>query len=72
MEDVAAMLGLDVVPIIGTGTLYDMVEMARHGFTSRWGNFTAEGIVARPHVELQSRGGQRVITKIKHRDFRES
>ena len=69
VEDIATELGLDVVPIIGTGTLYDMIDMTRQGFVSQWGNFTAEGIVARPRVELQSRGGHRVITKIKHRDF---
>ena len=69
VEEVANDLGLDIVPIIGTGTLYDMVEMAREGFPSLWGNFTAEGIVARPSVELLSRSGHRIITKIKHRDF---
>ena len=69
VEEVANDLGLDIVPIIGTGTLYDMVAMARAGFPSLWGNFTAEGIVARPSVELRSRSGHRIITKIKHRDF---
>ena len=69
VEDVASRLGIDVVPIIGTGTLWDAVILARSGFDSRWGNFTAEGIVARPVVELKDRGGHRIITKIKHRDF---
>ena len=69
VEDVAAKLGLDVVPIIGTGTLYDAVTMAQRGFNSRWGSFVAEGIVARPAVELRTRNGERIITKIKHRDF---
>jgi len=62
--------GLDVVPIIGQGTLFDMVEMAKEGFDSEWGSFMAEGIVARPAVELKTRNGQRIITKIKHKDFR--
>jgi len=31
--------------------------------------FQAEGIVARPKVELLSRTGERIITKIKHKDF---
>lgn len=69
VEDVAAKLGLDVVPIIGRGTLSDMVEMTRFGFHSKWGPFTAEGIVARPAVEMKTRNGSRIITKIKHRDF---
>jgi len=69
IEDVAHKLGLDVVPIINKGTLHDMVAMARTGFTSTWGTFKAEGIVARPEVELKDRSGKRIITKIKHRDF---
>lgn len=70
VEDVAEKLGaLNFVPIIGEGTLFDMVEMTREGFNSVWGDFLAEGIVARPEVELKTRNGQRIITKIKHKDF---
>jgi hypothetical protein len=69
VEEIASALKLDIVPIIGTGTLYDMVEKTRRGFKSIWGNFKAEGIVARPACELKSRNGHRLITKIKRRDF---
>ena len=71
VEDVADKLafGFKVAPIIGTGTLDTMVQMAREGFDSLWGPFTAEGIVARPKVELRTRRGNRIITKIKHKDF---
>lgn len=69
IEGIAKRLNLDVVPIIGTGTLHKMVALAREGFNSTWGNFQAEGIVARPEVELKNRNGDRVITKIKHKDF---
>ncbi len=69
VEDVAANLGIAVVPIIGEGTLNDMIEMARSGICSTWGEFEAEGIVARPKTELRTRNGQRLITKIKCRDF---
>lgn len=69
VEDVAQKLGLDVVPVIGEGTLHDAVAMARAGIRSTWGDFQAEGIVARPKVELCTRGGQRLIAKIKCRDF---
>ncbi len=69
VEDIAEKLGIDTVPIIGTGTLQEMVEMAKSGFKSRWGDFTAEGIVAKPAVELKSRNGERIITKIKYKDF---
>ena len=67
--DVANKLGIEVVPIIGKGTLADAVEAAKIGITSHWGNFQAEGIVARPEIELRCRNGDRVITKIKCRDF---
>lgn len=70
VEDVAEKLGIDVVPIIGEGDLYEMVEIAKNGIKSRWGDFQAEGIVARPKTELKTRSGKRVITKIKCRDFR--
>lgn len=72
IEDIATNLGMKVVPIIGIGTLYEMVELVRKGFDSTWGNFKAEGIVARPSVELFARNGERIITKIKTRDFKRS
>jgi len=69
VEDVARKLGIDVVPIIGEGTLADMVNMAREGIISFWGDFKAEGIVARPATDIFARNGTRLITKIKSRDF---
>ena len=44
-------------------------ELARKGFNSYWGDFKAEGIVARPAFELKARNGKRLITKIKYKDF---
>ena len=70
IEDIASKLNIKVVPIIGQGTLLRMVEQARTGFMSTWGNFQAEGIVARPKIELLDRSGHRIITKIKTKDFR--
>ena len=46
-----------------------MVTAASQGFKSQWGDFMAEGIVARPAQELRTRDGHRIITKIKHKDF---
>ncbi len=69
VEDVAAKLDLEIVPVIGEGPLAKMVEMVRNGFDSAWGQFKAEGIVARPATELKTRNGQRIITKLKYRDF---
>lgn len=69
VRNISDQFNLDMVPIIGTGTLGEMVEMARAGIVSRWGAFAAEGIVARPATELKTRSGYRVITKIKTKDF---
>jgi len=69
VEDIAKQLQCEVVPIIGSGTLREAIQLVKEGFNSQWGNFLAEGIVARPVVELQNRMGERVITKIKHKDF---
>lgn len=72
VADIAKKLGLDIVPIVGEGTISEMLELAKTGFNSRWGNFKAEGIVARPKVELKTRNGARLITKIKFKDFVET
>jgi ATP-dependent RNA circularization protein (DNA/RNA ligase family) len=69
VENIAEEYGLDVVPILGEGTLEDMVNQARNGIDSTWGDFQAEGYVARPSTELKTRAGHRVITKIKCKDF---
>lgn len=69
IESIADDLSLSIVPIIGTGTLADMVDMVQVGFNSQWGDFAAEGIVAKPFIELFSRSGKRIITKLKHKDF---
>ena len=69
VEDIAMSLDIDVVPVIGAGTLTQMVDSARDGVKSTWGDFIAEGYVARPETELLTRNGSRVITKVKCRDF---
>lgn len=69
VEDISDTLGVEVVPIIGSGTLHEMIEYTKIGFQSQWGNFTAEGIVARPAIELKARNEDRIITKIKFKDF---
>lgn len=45
------------------------IRLVKNGLFSQWGNFLAEGIVARPAIELTANTGDRIITKIKHRDF---
>lgn len=70
VNDIAEKLGIDAVPVIGHGTLWDGIDIVKNGLSSQWADFEAEGIVARPKVPLFNRKGERILTKIKARDFR--
>lgn len=86
VKDIAINLGIDVVPTIGRGTLQDAIDIVSTGITfnshgtitrwgagglqSSWGDFLAEGIVARPVVPMYDRMGNRIITKVKSVDFK--
>jgi len=69
VKDVAKKMGFEFSPVIGTGTLYDMNDMVKNGLPSAWGDFEAEGIVARPRVQMWSRRGERIVAKLKTKDF---
>ncbi len=69
IEDIATKLGIKVVPIIGQGILDNAIATTQRGITSTFGNFAAEGLVVRPTVTLFSRKGERLIGKIKTKDF---
>ncbi len=69
VEGIAEGLGIDVVPIIDTGTLEKAIGIVRHGRASALRPGWAEGLVMRPFIELAGRDGKRIITKIKHKDF---
>lgn len=70
VEDIGSKLGLDVVPIVGEGTIWEAIRLVKAGMKSTWGDFESEGLVIRPKVELFARNGKRLITKIKTVDFR--
>ena len=65
----AALFEIKQAPVVGIGTLSDLENKVNGHFVSAWGDFNAEGIVARPAIELRTRNGSRVITKLKIRDF---
>ena len=69
VEDVANKFSIDVVPIVLTGRLQDGIDLVKKGMKSQWGDFTAEGLVAKPKIDLFNRKGDRIITKIKPQDF---
>jgi len=69
VNDIAEKLGFDVVPQLGVMTLEDAIELTKKGFDSTFGKFRAEGIIARPLVEMKNRFGERIITKLKCTDY---
>jgi len=72
VKDIANVFGLRCVPIVGVGTLPDAVEFIRSHPKSNLRDAEMEGIVCRPFHELSDRRGNRIIVKIKCRDFTKS
>ena len=69
VNDVASKLGIDAVPYLGRMTLDQIVELAKTPFPSKIGTAMAEGVVARPIETLFDKRGNRVIIKLKTKDF---
>lgn len=73
LENIANKLNIPIVPIVFSGTLLEAIEMTKNGFTSTIAQnkeYIAEGLVLKPKgIELYNRKGERIITKIKHKDF---
>lgn len=69
VKDIANYFNIDVVPTIMVGTLEDGVNWVKTKPKSKIGTADSEGLVARPLIELKDRCGNRVIVKIKVRDF---
>jgi hypothetical protein len=71
-EDIAKKLDIDIVPIIGVWTLEQAIEYVKNGFKSTIAHnkdYLAEGLVMKPEIDLFNIYGERIITKIKHKDF---
>lgn len=71
IEDVAKYFCIEIVPIVFEGTLDEGVSFLRSHKLSTIAKRGAslEGIVGKPKMELLDRRGNRVIVKIKHKDF---
>ena len=69
VEGIATSLGIRCIPVVGQGNLSNAIATVKGGLQSEWGDFLAEGLVLRPAVELATRSGKRIITKMKHKDF---
>lgn len=69
VECAAKQFNLEIVPIIFEGKLEEGVEYVKSKPMSTIGTAPMEGLVARPKVEIQDRCGNRMIVKIKVKDF---
>jgi hypothetical protein len=71
VEDICGKLGLDIVPVIHTGSIQSAVDIVKSGLHSVIGNCEAEGLVGVPVVPVYDKMGNRIIVKIKGKDFKE-
>ena len=69
--EIAQYFGVDVVPIVLTGTIEDGINFVKSRPNSTIGVAKMEGVVGRPRIEIRDRRGNRIIVKIKVRDMRE-
>jgi len=70
IKSIASELGIKTTPIVGEGNLIEAINFVKSGFQSKLGDLQAEGLVLRPAVPLTARNGNRIITKIKTKDFK--
>lgn len=69
VEDIAQRLGIDATPYLGRWDIDRIVDHTKKPFASKLGTAIAEGVVARPIETLFDRRGERLIIKLKTRDF---
>jgi len=66
---IAESFGIDIVKTVIEGTLAELIAFVESKPKSTFGDFEMEGIVARPAFVLNNGFGERLITKIKVKDF---
>ncbi|MCP4900891.1 MAG: hypothetical protein GY906_28320 [bacterium] len=70
--EICQRLNLEMVPLITHGPLTKAVSLVRNGLKSKYGDFFAEGLVARPAMPLLDRRGHRILVKVKHKELYEA
>ena len=72
VEDVATYFGLEIVPIVGQGTLQEAIlyVLCHQKSTVDGCRAPLEGVVARPLVDIYNNKGERILVKIKRQDFK--
>lgn len=66
----ANLFGLDIVPIMLTGTIDEAIAYVKEEPQSNIGNIALEGLVGTPICPMLTSSGERIITKVKVRDFK--
>lgn len=71
LEEVAATLAIPIVPIVlHDRSVHDAISEVSAGMGSHWGNFLVEGLVGKAPLGLLTRGKDRIMMKLKTKDFR--
>jgi hypothetical protein len=68
VADIASKLNLDT-PTTWIGNIQEAIDKVKTLPKSTFGDFTIEGYVGQPLVRLNNAKGERIVTKIKVRDF---
>lgn len=69
IENIAQCFNIEAVPVIMTGTLLEAVEFVKTRPSSTIGSAKMEGLVCKPLEEVRDRMGNRVVVKVKCKDF---
>lgn len=75
IEEIAKSIDIPVVPVIGYYTIDEAIEIVKEGFISKVAEdktLLAEGLVLKPIPGFLRRNGNRLITKLKTVDFKNS
>lgn len=67
--DLVEVFGIDSVPVIFRGTIEEGIKYVQQKPMSTIRKSLMEGLVGRPLVALRDRSGNRVIVKLKVKDF---
>lgn len=69
LETTSKYLRVKIAPVYGYYTIPETIELIKTGLKSNQGDFLSEGVVLKLPVELNDNRGNRIITKLKHKDF---
>jgi hypothetical protein len=69
IDDIGEKLKVPVVPFIGHFSVPTIIDAVSDGYPSAYGSFPVEGLVGRAPCGIVDRAGNRLIMKVKTKDF---